>query len=55
MKSMLNRFEEILNYGMYIHLDLNWMEHPFAKSHFLIQTEQQLETLKTLGLSTVRV
>lgn len=44
-----------LQLGMYIHLDLNWMEHPFAKSHFLIQTEQQLETLKTLGLSTVRV
>ncbi len=39
---------------MYVHLDLKWFEHPFAFSHFKIKTEEQIATIQSLGLKTVR-
>ena len=41
--------------GLYIHLDLKWFQHPFAFSHFKVKTEDQLQTLRGLGIDTVRV
>jgi putative nucleotidyltransferase with HDIG domain len=41
--------------GLYIHLDLKWFQHPFAFSHFKVKTEDQLRTLRGLGIDTVRV
>jgi putative nucleotidyltransferase with HDIG domain len=43
-----------LQVGLYIHLDLKWFEHPFAFSHFMIKNEEQLRTIRSLGLKTVR-
>lgn len=43
-----------LRVGLYIELDLKWFEHPFAFSHFKIKTEEQINTLRSLGLQTVR-
>ncbi len=43
-----------LQVGMYIHLDLKWFEHPFAFSHFKIKNEEQIQTIRGLGLTTVR-
>lgn len=43
-----------LQVGLYIHLDLKWFEHPFAFSHFKIKDEEQLKTIRGLGLKTVR-
>ena len=43
-----------LQVGLYIHLDLKWFEHPFAFSHFKIKNEEQLKTLRALGLKTIR-
>jgi putative nucleotidyltransferase with HDIG domain len=43
-----------LQVGLYIHLDLKWFEHPFAFSHFKIKNEEQLNTIRSLGLKTVR-
>jgi putative nucleotidyltransferase with HDIG domain len=43
-----------LQVGLYIHLDLKWFEHPFAFSHFKIKNEEQLKTIRSLGLATVR-
>lgn len=43
-----------LRVGMYIHLDLGWMRHPFPLSSFRIGSQQQLETVRQLGLSRVR-
>jgi putative nucleotidyltransferase with HDIG domain len=40
--------------GMFIHLDLGWMRHPFPLSSFRVTSEQQLQTLRELGLSRVR-
>ncbi|WP_054021510.1 HD-GYP domain-containing protein [Piscinibacter sakaiensis] len=43
-----------LRVGMYVHLDLGWMSHPFALSHFRLTGPEQIETLRGLGLKTVR-
>lgn len=46
---------EDLRLGMYVHLDMHWIRHPFARNHFLIQSVQQIETIRTLGVQTVRI
>lgn len=43
-----------LRVGLYVHLDLGWMDHPFAFSHFKITTEDQIGILRGLGLARVR-
>ncbi len=43
-----------LRIGVFIHLDLGWMSHPFSKSSFRIHSIEQIETLKELGLKRVR-
>jgi putative nucleotidyltransferase with HDIG domain len=43
-----------LRVGLYVHLDLKWFEHPFAFSHFKIKSEDQIKTLRSLGLKSVR-
>jgi putative nucleotidyltransferase with HDIG domain len=43
-----------LRVGLYIELDLKWFEHPFAFSRFKIKSEDQIKTLRSLGLKTVR-
>jgi putative nucleotidyltransferase with HDIG domain len=40
--------------GLYIHIDLKWFQHPFALNHFKVKSEEQLQTLRSLGLATVR-
>jgi putative nucleotidyltransferase with HDIG domain len=43
-----------LRVGLYVHLDLSWLEHPFAFSHFKIVSEDQIATIRGLGLGRVR-
>jgi HD-GYP domain-containing protein (c-di-GMP phosphodiesterase class II) len=43
-----------LRVGMFVHLDLGWMKHPFALSSFRIQSPEQIETIRGLGLSALR-
>ena len=43
-----------LTVGMFIHLDLGWMSHPFPLSSFKIASSDQLLILRRLGLSQVR-
>ncbi|GKS83443.1 HD-GYP domain-containing protein [Acidovorax sp. SUPP1855] len=43
-----------LRVGMYIQLDLGWMNHPFPVSSFRIASPEQISTLAALGLSQVR-
>jgi putative nucleotidyltransferase with HDIG domain len=43
-----------LQVGMFIHLDLGWMRHPFPLSNFRISSEEQLQILRKLGLKQVR-
>lgn len=39
---------------MYVHLDLDWMDHPFPWNRFKIRTEADVHALRDLGLKTVR-
>ena len=43
-----------LKVGMFIHLDLGWMSHPFPLSSLKLSSEDQLLVLRRLGLTQVR-
>ena len=45
---------EQLCIGLFVHLDLNWTQHPFTFSSFKIKTLDQIATIQSLGLSQVR-
>lgn len=45
---------EELQVGMFIHLDLGWMSHPFPLSSFRISSVEQIATIRTLGLGKLR-
>ncbi len=40
--------------GLYVHLDVTWIRHPFALSHFKIKDEAQIHTIRALGLEQIR-
>lgn len=40
--------------GIYIHLDLHWMDHPFGFNSFKIKSVDQIRTLRQLKVTTVR-
>lgn len=56
MKDSQFQFIEIgrLRVGMFVHLDVGWMEHPFPFNRFKIRSEQQIEAIRALGLARVR-
>jgi len=43
-----------LRIGVYVHLDLGWMDHPFTFNNFKIKNEQQLAQIRGLKLKKVR-
>lgn len=43
-----------LRVGLFIHLDLGWMNHPFATSNFKVQDMAQIATIKKIGLKKLR-
>jgi putative nucleotidyltransferase with HDIG domain len=43
-----------LRRGLYVQLDLGWMDHPFPKGSFKITSDDQIRTIRTLGLTQVR-
>ena len=45
---------EHLRVGMFIHLDLSWMRHPFPVSSFRITHAQQIDKIRKLGLKQLR-
>ena len=45
---------DALQPGMFVHLDLGWWAHPFALSSFLITSSDQIDTIRSLGLTSVR-
>jgi putative nucleotidyltransferase with HDIG domain len=40
--------------GLYVHLDLGWMDHPFPLSNFKLKDIEQIEKIKKIGLTKVR-
>jgi putative nucleotidyltransferase with HDIG domain len=43
-----------LQVGIYVHLDLGWMDHPFTLSNFKIKDEEQISIIKKIGLKKLR-
>lgn len=43
-----------LRVGMYVHLDMPWLAHPFPLSNFRIASPEQIRTIRGLGLKQVR-
>lgn len=40
--------------GMFVHLDLGWLDHPFPWNRFKVRSEEEVRVLCGLGLKTVR-
>lgn len=43
-----------LHVGMYVHLDLGWMDHPFSLSSFRIRSQEQIDIIRSLGIERIR-
>jgi putative nucleotidyltransferase with HDIG domain len=43
-----------LKIGMFVHLDLGWMSHPFPRSSFRLESAEQIGVIRSLGLSQLR-
>lgn len=43
-----------LKVGMFVYLDMGWMDHPFPVSNFKISSQEQIDTLRSLGLERIR-
>jgi hypothetical protein len=43
-----------LQLGMYVYIDLGWMDHPFPLNRFKIKSEDQIRTIRALGIQTIR-
>jgi HD-GYP domain-containing protein (c-di-GMP phosphodiesterase class II) len=40
-----------LRIGMFVHLNVGWMSHPFPLSSFKLTSDEQIETIRSLGLT----
>jgi len=54
MKEKNNISVEQLQVGVYVHLDVGWMNHPFNFNNFKIKNKGQIKTIRGLGLNSVR-
>ena len=45
---------DALRVGMFVHLDMGWMSHPFPLGSFKIASADQMATIRSLGLKRVR-
>jgi putative nucleotidyltransferase with HDIG domain len=56
MNPQQNHFIDVnqLRVGLYVHLDLGWMDHPFTFSNFKLKDEEQIATIKKVGLKRLR-
>jgi len=56
MPSSQHHFIDILQIriGLYIHLDLGWMDHPFTFSNFKIKDAEQIAKIRETGLKKLR-
>lgn len=43
-----------LRIGVYVYLDVGWMDHPFSFNNFKIRSDEQIRTIRSLGLKKLR-
>ncbi|GAB3250518.1 HD-GYP domain-containing protein [Chitinimonas naiadis] len=41
--------------GLYVRLELDWLAHPFTFNQFKITKQEQIDTLRSLGLDRIRI
>ncbi len=41
--------------GLYVHLDMSWLDHTFARNSFILKNAEQIAAIKRLGLDQIRV
>jgi putative nucleotidyltransferase with HDIG domain len=41
--------------GLYVHLDVAWLKHSFARNSFKINNNAQIATIKKLGIKNIRI
>ncbi|MBI3283525.1 MAG: HD-GYP domain-containing protein [Burkholderiales bacterium] len=41
--------------GLYVHLDVGWLEHSFARNSFRLKSNEQIAAIKQLGIKKIRV
>ena len=46
---------EQLCIGVYVYLDLGWMEHSFPRNSFIVKTSSQIAAIKKLGINRIRI
>lgn len=44
----------LLKVGMFVHLDVSWISHPFSLNAFKIKSEDQIRTIRGLGVKEIR-
>lgn len=51
-----NHFIEVnqLRVGLYVHLDLGWMDHPFPLNNFKVKDDEQIAKIRKTGLRMLR-
>jgi putative nucleotidyltransferase with HDIG domain len=56
MQQAQNHFIEVnqLRVGLYVHLDLGWMDHPFPLNNFKLKDETEITKIKQIGLRKLR-
>lgn len=56
MTDIYTQFIELsqLRIGMFVYLDMGWMDHPFPVSHFKITSQAQIDTIRSLGIERIR-
>ncbi len=40
--------------GLYVHLDVNWLNHPFPSNQFIIKSQDQIDKLRSLDITDIR-
>lgn len=43
-----------LRIGLFVYIDLGWMSHPFPLSSFKILSDEQIATIRSLGIASIR-
>jgi len=41
--------------GLHVHLDVAWLKHSFARNSFTIKNNEQIESIRNLGIKTIRI
>lgn len=41
--------------GLYVHLDMSWLDHTFARNSFTLKNTGQIDAIKRLGITQIRV